>query len=229
MPMISRCITRWSAAGLSAETWLLKLTAYWTADLYCISRHYPLAQYAEMLSLVVQAFAMLLIVCFFQRRAAPAVGALVVLVAGGALLAAPDWRESVLPALQAGAAVLGASAVVPQIILNVQRSGSGEFSVITAALLTCGNALRGWTTLALADGDAVLLFGAALGFAINGTLLLQIIYFAQRDGRSLRALLVADFVQLVEPRADELALLRGTSREASDASEAAPDGEGRPE
>jgi len=60
---------------------------------------------------------------------------------------------------------------------TLSGGGSGEFSPITATLLTGGNALRAWTTTQLADGDGVLLLGCALGFTVNGALLAQILYY----------------------------------------------------
>lgn len=219
-PMIVRCLSRRSADGLSAETWLFKLTAYFTSDLYCFSRHYPLSQYAESLTLAVQALVMLSIVCRFQQRASPLLAALAVLLGGAALLAAPSVEDAVLPGLQTVAAVLGAGAVLPQIILNFRQSGSGEFSVITATLLTTGNLLRGWTTTKLAGGDPVLLLGACLGFFVNGALLSQVLYYATKEGMSLRALYLSDFAHLFEVEGrgplDTLPLLRKAVQEADD-------------
>lgn len=187
--------------------------AYFTSDVYCFSRHYPLSQYAESLTLAVQALAMLLIVCRFQHRSSPLLPALTVLLGGAALLATPSAQDAVLPALQTLAAVVGAGAVLPQIILNARQSGSGEFSVVTATLLCGGNLLRAWTTTELAAGDPVLLFGACLGFCINGTLLSQILYYALvKEGLSLKALYLADFAHLLADAeaapSDELPLLR---------------------
>jgi hypothetical protein len=193
-PMIFRCVKRGSAAGLSPETWLLKLCGYVTSDIYNLSRHYPLSQYAESLTLAVQALVMLILVCRYQRKVGPAVAGLLVLVVSAVLLATPAGQERGIPALQAVATVAGASAVVPQIVLNMRRSGSGEFSPITASLLTGGNAVRAWTTQQLADGDAILLFGCALGFLVNATLLSQILYYALvREGMSIRSLYSSDF------------------------------------
>lgn len=206
-PMIWRCLQRRSAAGLSAETWLLKLCAYTSSDLYNYSRHYPLSQYAESITLAVQALCMLAIVCVFQRRATPAVAALVALLCGAALLQTPAGLEHGIPAMQTVAAVAGAGAVLPQIVLNLRRSSSGEFSPITASLLMCGNLVRAWTTVQLADGDAILLLGCGLGFFVNGTLFAQILYYASRDGVSLASLFSSDFATpAAEAEAEEAAL-----------------------
>lgn len=203
-PMIWRCLQRRSADGLSAETWLLKLCAYTSSDLYNYSRHYPLSQYAESITLAVQALCMLAIVCVFQRRATPAVAALLALLGGAALLQTPVGQEQGIPAMQTVAAVAGAGAVLPQIVLNLRRSSSGEFSPITASLLMCGNVVRAWTTLQLANGDAILLLGCGLGFLVNGTLFAQILYFASRDGVSLATLFSSDFRRpAAEADADE--------------------------
>jgi mannose-P-dolichol utilization defect protein 1 len=206
-PMIWRCLQRRSAAGLSAETWLIKLCAYTSNDLYNYSRHYPLSQYLESITLALQALCMLAIVCSFQRRAAPALAAVLVLVGGIALLQTPVGQEQGIAAMQTVAAIAGAGAVLPQIVLNLRRSSSGEFSPITASLLMCGNLVRAWTTVQLADGDVILLLGCGLGFVVNGTLFAQILYFASRDGVSLARLFSSDFAgPAAEAEAEEAAL-----------------------
>lgn len=224
-PMIVRLCTRRSAAGLSAETWLFKLSAYTTNALYCLRRGYPLPQYLESISLAAQALVMLLLVCRLQRRPGPVAAGIVVMSAGAALLAAPSGvADVVLPGLQAAAALLGAGAVLPQILLNARQGGSGEFSVVTAALLTGGNVLRGWTTVELAGADPVLLLGAALGCASNGALLAQICFYARAEGASLAGLVLADFAQLLAPdsREEERTRLRVGVADAAGDSDSRP-------
>ena len=48
--------------------------------------------------------------------------------------------ESVVIGAQIVASAAGSCAVMPQVIENVRRGSSGEFSPVTASLLTLGNA-----------------------------------------------------------------------------------------
>ncbi|MGB1603462.1 MAG: PQ-loop repeat-containing protein, partial [Promethearchaeia archaeon] len=77
--------------------------------------------------------------------------------------------ESVVIGAQIVASAAGSCAVMPQVIENVRRGSSGEFSPVTASLLTLGNALRLWTTREL-TGDPLLTAGFTVGLAANGVL-----------------------------------------------------------
>ena len=106
-----------------------------------------------------------------------ALGALFVALAGAAL----QLPAGVLAALQAVAIVVSVTALVPQIVLNVRQGGTGEWSVVTAALSTAGNALRCFTTITL-TGDPLLLTGYVAGTCVNGLLLGQILWYSRAKG-----------------------------------------------
>ena len=219
-PMIYRVVRRRSADGLSPSTWLMKFICYSFNSAYNIYHDYPLSTYSEIIALWVQASLMLFLVCWFQRQWWPLMGAATLtaaltLVASSAV-ASGDGFDAFLATGQAASSAVGSGAVLPQIALNALRGGSGEFSAITATLLTAGNALRAWTTLTLTH-DPILLAGFGAGvrarpcsaqlersrlmhfpwpqFAVNGVLLGQVLYFGLlRERRSLSQLYSADFV-----------------------------------
>lgn len=194
-PMIYRICRSQSAAGLAPTTWVLKLASYATTDAYNFSRHYPLSQYAESLTLALQAAVMLGLICYFTREAKPLLIAASIAALELLALSSADGRELALPVAQAVASFAGATAVLPQLVINLRRGAVGEFSPLTATLLAGGNALRFWTTLELADGDLLLLAGCACGFLVNSALLAQILYFALvRERMSVFDLYASDFV-----------------------------------
>jgi hypothetical protein len=168
-PMIYRVIRRRSADGLSASTWLMKLFCYSFNGAYNIYHEYPLSSYSETIAMWVQACLMLFLVCSLQRQWWPIAAAALLPV--GITLATTsseitDDRSGSaalwLSAGQVAASAMGSGAVIPQIVLNARRGSSGEFSAVTASLLTAGNALRAWTTLTLTH-DPILLAGFGAG------------------------------------------------------------------
>mgnify|MGYP001490428280 CR=1 FL=1 len=100
--------------------------------------------------------------------------------------------ESVVIGAQIVASAAGSCAVMPQVIENVRRGSSGEFSPVTASLLTLGNALRLWTTREL-TGDPLLTAGFTVGLAANGVLLMQILAFSFQEGKSIVDIFTSDF------------------------------------
>ena len=60
--------------------------------------------------------------------------------------------------------------------MNFRNASAGQWSVITAGLSVCGNAIRAFTTLTLTK-DRRLLFGFLLGLVVNSTLLGQVLVY----------------------------------------------------
>ena len=106
--------------------------------------------------------------------------------------------ESVVIGAQIVASAAGSCAVMPQVIENVRRGSSGEFSPVTASLLTLGNALRLWTTREL-TGDPLLTAGFTVGLAANGVLLMQILAFSFQEGKSIVDIFMSDFEKKPSP------------------------------
>ena len=102
---------------------------------------------------------------------------------------APD---EVLVAAQAWAVISQKGALVPQIRLN-QDLRRCDYSPVTSALAVVGNGIRVFTTIQLAGGDPLLLFGFTSGVALNGSLLAQALAFGRADGKSLAEIFAGDF------------------------------------
>eukprot|EP00808_Paulinella_micropora_P004153 g15774.t1 len=193
-PLIYRIIRKRSAKGLATTTWLLKCVTYGSTCIYSYSRALPLSAYMETISTSAQAFVLLLLVSCLQVEFSRIVALFsFILLVGGACLQSSDGGKAVLSFLQGVAIFVGASAVLPQILLNWRHGSSGEFSILTASLLTVGNLVRAWTTIKLAGGDPLLLVGFGLGFLFNGFLLAQILYYSLHvEKQSLSKIYMAD-------------------------------------
>merc|ERR1719350_2181797 len=91
---------------------------------------------------------------------------------------------ALVPALGLLQALLGATARVPQILLNFQQRHTGNQSVITWGLCLGGNAARIVTTL-FSMNDLVALLGPLVAFVLNGTLVLQILLFRRNTHEAI--------------------------------------------
>ena len=193
-PIAVRVVRQGSAEGLTITTWWLKLAAYASSDIYCLSKGYPISQYVETLIITVEATLLLVLVAWYQKRLDASFAALALGFAAAAAWALNDAPAEALAAGQALSTLLNTAALLPQINLNAQRGEAGDFSPVTAALACAGCTIRLFTTIRLADGDALLLGGFGLGLLLNGVLLAQILYYGTRAGNSLGAVLASDFV-----------------------------------
>lgn len=193
-PIAVRIIRQGNADGLTVSTWWLKVAAYASSDVYCLSKGYPISQFVETLIVTVEATLLLVIVSYYQRRLDFKFAALALGLLATAKWALDDAPAEALAVGQALATFLNTAALLPQISLNAQRGDAGDFSPVTAALACAGCAIRLFTTMRLADGDALLLGGFGLGLLLNGALLFQALYYGTRSGSSVAAVLASDFV-----------------------------------
>lgn len=86
---------------------------------------------------------------------------------------------ALLPVLGLVQSGFGAFARVPQIVLNFRQRHTGNQSIITWGLSLGGNTIRIITTLASIN-DWIAVIGYLIAFALNFTLVLQILLFWQR-------------------------------------------------
>ena len=160
------------------STFWLKLVAYCCADIYSISRGYPLSTYVEVLVLTVEAALVLFTVAYLQAKLDiiffTAFLALV-LTCAWALVAAP--LDS-LAFASIASTILNSGALVPQIVLNARRGSSGDYSTLTAAIACGGCTLRLFTTVRLSSSDPLLLINFGSSLVLNCTLLAQLLWYS---------------------------------------------------
>ena len=90
-------------------------------------------------------------------------------------------------------AILNTGALIPQFLLNNERQKAGDYSPITAGLASFGCLVRVFTTIQLANSDALLLASFGIAFILNSALFAQIIYLGTMvEKRSLGEVLSAD-------------------------------------
>ena len=198
-PVGLRVLRQRQADGLSLSTWWFKVTGFCSSLLYATRKGFPLAQYADTCILTGETLLVLSVVAFFKReRREDPPGfdadfvACVALLAVALVVLSQYAPDEVLVAAQAWAVISQKGALVPQIRLN-QDLRRCDYSPVTSALAVVGNGIRVFTTIQLAGGDPLLLFGFASGVALNGSLLAQALAFGRADGKSLAEIFAGDF------------------------------------
>lgn len=91
------------------------------------------------------------------------------------------------------ATVLNSAALVPQLYQNFHRKSSGDYSPVTATLGSGGCTIRLFTTLELAQGDALMMMNYGVALMLNLCVLAQVVYFGMtEENKSLESLFLAD-------------------------------------
>lgn len=176
-PIIVNLLRSKDGEGISCTTFWMQLVGFSAIFIYNHSKGFPIAAYGENISLAAQSLVILLLATYYQGRLDTRFVVLLALffvwisVSLSGMLA-----PALLSAMQIAATGVLTGAIIPQIVLNFQQKGTGEWSLITAVLSTAGNGLRVFTTVQLTM-DPILLTGYILGFIVNATLLGQIIYY----------------------------------------------------
>ena len=142
---------------------------------YSKQKGFEASTYVENVLLAFQS-GILVLACATLRSTSPLATCGVALGYGAIVkvLAFGTPPKRVLTVLQVWATSLLTVSLIPQIWMNFQTTSGGQWSAVTAALSVAGNAIRVFTTLRLTK-DRLLFLGFALGFALNATLLGQIL------------------------------------------------------
>lgn len=171
LPIIFDLYRKRNADGVSVATWVTSLIGLALSAAYPLQKKFPISTYLEFLVLSAECYMILGAVCSFKKLYQEFFGVSLVFFAfvGTVLkIKLPEW---VLSAIQVLAMVSCNYALVPQIILNIERKTYG-WSEITALLSTSGNALRIFTTLQLTK-DPLILVSYLVGFVVNLLIFLQ--------------------------------------------------------
>ena len=198
-PIGYRVYRQGSADGLALSTWWLTVGSYTCSDIFYVTKGFPMSTYVETLTITVEAAVVLLLVAYYQGkmfhvRFAGLVSVFVLLTAYGLVAAPPE----VIAFGQVSSVALNSGALLPQFVLNARNRTKGDYSPVTAGLASVGCAIRIFTTIALADSDAILLWTFTLSFLLNTAMLMQIFYYGVAvEGLSPLAVLTAD-VKTVE-------------------------------
>ena len=152
-PIAIRVCRQRDASGLTLSTWWLKLISYTLTNVYSFANGYPISTYVETIIITVEAFVVLVLVAFYQRRLGAnfaCIGLSYVLASTWGITAAP------LQALELGqtfSTLTNTGALMPQLQLNARSRSAGGYSPLTAGLACAGCLIRVFTTIELTGAD----------------------------------------------------------------------------
>jgi mannose-P-dolichol utilization defect protein 1 len=177
-PILAKLLSSRSPSGMSMSTWALNVFGTLLALSYPIKQGYPVSTYADLAIILVQAVAVLGLLCFYQNALAQFFcGAAACAALFGTFIRSDQVSSSLVQSSQVASIAVCTAAAVPQILLTYQTK-KAAWSWITALLSTVGCTARIFTTLRLTK-DRTALMGYVLGAVMNGILLGQVLWYGQ--------------------------------------------------
>ncbi|KAL1921028.1 uncharacterized protein VTP21DRAFT_11663 [Calcarisporiella thermophila] len=200
VPQLLTILRHASARGVSFASCVLETLAYGITLFYNVRMGYPFSTYGEVLFLTMQNAAIAMMILWFEelkpRRSNARMKLAATFVGMFVVAQILSWISSgVLTVLQATSIPITLASKVPQIWANWKNAGTGRLSALTVFAFFAGTSARVFTTLTELD-DPLVLFGNASAAALNGVLVLQVIYYNWRW---------EDVSQLLTKRLDEKA------------------------
>jgi uncharacterized protein with PQ loop repeat len=169
-PLIYTILKRKSAQGFAMQTWVFNLIGNSLACAYPYQKGYAFSTYAELLVLSIQAVGILGLLCYFNGYMAQYVVGISVYAICAVYVATRKLPEKLINGMQAVSSLCTNYANVPQIILSFTTK-SCSWSPFTSGAGTLGNLIRIFTTMNLAGGDPLFIFGYILGGSTNAVLM----------------------------------------------------------
>jgi mannose-P-dolichol utilization defect protein 1 len=181
VPQVLAILNKKSVAGLSLTMFLLELLGYCINFSYGYVQKFPFSTYGESGIILIQN--LVIIYLFSVYGNIGKMGSL------GAVLASIGFTysavnglvpHSILGTLQTGSIAIFSASKIPQIISNFRNKSTGALSLITFLLNFGGSMARVFTTMKELD-DNVVLMGYVIGAALNGIILLQILFYGDKS------------------------------------------------
>ena len=184
LPLIYSCWKHQTTQGLSAVSLYTEVLAIGLNIVYCVLKDFPITAWGELVSVLGQDFAIVLLIWRYSRTAffecfIYATTFLAVIYAASFHLPA-DY----LWTLPFACMLIGWSGVIPQITTNFNNKHTGPLSLTTQALIAVGTYVRIFTTIQEVDDDFTL-FAACVGSCFQTTLLAQILLYRENTARFL--------------------------------------------
>ncbi|KAI3652422.1 hypothetical protein MP228_002747 [Amoeboaphelidium protococcarum] len=187
VPQLLKIVASGSAQGISLNSYILETVAYCIALVYNYRHGNPFSTYGESIFVTLQNFVIIALMLWYGRQ----VGTLSVVVAAfaGIVYALIDptiVTEKYLMMAQTATIPISVSSKIPQIITNYSQQSTGQLSFLTVVLFFAGSLARIFTTMTEIKGDKVLLTGFTLATVFNGILLLQMFWYWNSKGVSIK-------------------------------------------
>eukprot|EP00929_Paragymnodinium_shiwhaense_P075488 TRINITY_DN38599_c0_g1_i1.p2 TRINITY_DN38599_c0_g1~~TRINITY_DN38599_c0_g1_i1.p2 ORF type:complete len:230 (-),score=58.08 TRINITY_DN38599_c0_g1_i1:198-887(-) len=179
LPQVVGILRTGTVKGMSEASLGMELLACICFCCYNFEMGHPFKTWGEMAMITLQCLVQTLLYWTLAEeklavlpRALISVG----VVSGSFLVLTGHLPPALLPAFGLTPTILGAVARVPQIMLNFRQGHTGNQSCITWGMSFTGNCIRILTTLA-AVSDVITLGGHLVAGVLNGTLIVQILFY----------------------------------------------------
>jgi len=172
VPQIVKIWAAKSAKGISAASRYWAVPMYSSSVVYHILEKYPFSCYGENLVILLQNFAIVGLLWYYNRTPVKEVAGVT-----GAFVAMTALQFQLPPGLRPALiyanipCMLGA--YVPQIVENHRAGNTGQLAILPAALKCVGCAMRVFTTLTQIGMDIALLANFILSLVLNAILVFQ--------------------------------------------------------
>jgi len=191
LPQVFKVVQSKRTDQLSPAMFLMEIVGYLIGWGYFNHFGYSFSTYGETVFLLLQNALLLCLVFHYNKQPARIFAFLAVLGGLAAVAFTPGLVSNGLwPILQTSTIPLFAASRIPQIMNNYQAQSTGMLSFVSVFLVFMGGLGRIFTTLQEIS-DPIVLFGITSGLALNGVILLQILYYwkntnkltAKQDGK----------------------------------------------
>jgi len=182
MPQVIAIVRTKTVKGISESSLAIETLACLCFCSYNFLMGHPFKTWGEMAMITLQCAIQVVLywtLAADHLRVAPRAVAVVLVFVGIVALQKGCLPEALMPALGLAPTVLGSVSRLPQIIMNFNQKHTGNLSIITWGLSGVGNSVRIVTTL-LTLSDPITLFGHAIAFILNFTLVFQILFYQSR-------------------------------------------------
>lgn len=179
LPQIASIVTSRSAAGLSKTTFLVETFGHTYNLAAHVRQGYPPSTYGDFAALLVQNYALLVLIYAYSGQAALGVSIVVgaISLLGG--MCSVAFPVGVLQTLTAGNVVLVFASRLPQAVANYRARSTGALSAVTCVGMWLGATARIFTTLTEVD-DPSILAGYVAAAVLNGIIAAQVLYYQRR-------------------------------------------------
>eukprot|EP01006_Ploeotia_vitrea_P017990 TRINITY_DN49245_c0_g1_i1.p1 TRINITY_DN49245_c0_g1~~TRINITY_DN49245_c0_g1_i1.p1 ORF type:complete len:246 (+),score=131.80 TRINITY_DN49245_c0_g1_i1:41-778(+) len=188
VPQILKIYPSGNVAGLSGAMFVLETIGYTIVGAYSFRQAFPFSTYGENVFMILQNWLIVFLV-YYYRKAIGAkfiIGSVLYFAGTVAMLNGSLVTVEIMAALQMSTIPIFAASRLPQIWQNFRNGHTGKLALITVFLAWAGSCARTFTTLQEVD-DQLVLIGYLSGMALNGVLLLQIMWYWSATNKALAA------------------------------------------
>ncbi|OSX78433.1 hypothetical protein BU14_0109s0033 [Porphyra umbilicalis] len=176
LPQIASIVSSRSAEGLSKTTFLVETFGHTYNLAAHVRQGYPPSTYGDFAALLLQNYALLVLIYAYSGQ--PALGVSIVVGAVSLLggMCSGGFPLGVLQALTAGNVLLVFASRLPQAIANYRAGSTGALSLVTCVGMWLGATARIFTTLTEVDDPSILAGYIAAG-VLNGIIAMQVLFY----------------------------------------------------